>query len=441
MRPIKTKKLMKISLLASVALAALLGGMAYHRFHDDPEPDLSHRRLPEPDPAVVAETEAKIAAFKAALKPYAAKSPEDYDEDEEEKTLFESARDGNPRALRSLRRHLAENADALPHAEALADATRCAFPLSTFNGTTQDWVHPELAPHQNAAKLLLSHALIAAESGDFETAWARLNQVATGAPTRTGSVRSIVDYVTMLAINIVTCDTGLRIARLDSDPTRVAQGAQILARLAPNPADITRAADGDLEFFRRALPWIIERERTKSETKNQFRDSMLVANVLPNATVAYYDQTLDSFRRISNSPEPKAPVESIPKVTLFHRNFGGILAADLSRASSAVVHQHHLKNLACHRLARLAMILRAHQLTHDGKLPESLDAISAQFAPEDLVDPFGGAPLHYNPAAGIVWSIGDDWRNSFGRIYEDDMSNDIVVRISPPPSPTPEPES
>jgi hypothetical protein len=81
---------------------------------------------------------------------------------------------------------------------------------------------------------------------------------------------------------------------------------------------------------------------------------------------------------------------------------------------------------------RAVLALRVFQARH-GQLPRTLaELLEAGILRDAPLDPFGGQPLHYDPARAILWSIGEDGQDNGGN---DDVpcpakGRDIVWRLT-----------
>jgi hypothetical protein len=62
--------------------------------------------------------------------------------------------------------------------------------------------------------------------------------------------------------------------------------------------------------------------------------------------------------------------------------------------------------------------LHAHLLAH-GRLPETLDALRPAYLEVLPRDHFDGAPLRYDPARRLLWSVGSDLRDAEGVVSDD----------------------
>jgi hypothetical protein len=60
---------------------------------------------------------------------------------------------------------------------------------------------------------------------------------------------------------------------------------------------------------------------------------------------------------------------------------------------------------------RLVVACRFYEIRH-GRLPETLDALVPEFLSEVPRDPFDGKPFRYLPGKAVVYSIGEDLKDS-----------------------------
>ena len=79
---------------------------------------------------------------------------------------------------------------------------------------------------------------------------------------------------------------------------------------------------------------------------------------------------------------------------------------------------------------RLSAAIGAFRLDHK-RFPTSLDQlVQARLLKEVPLDPFDGAPIRYDPARKILWSVGADCRDDNG-----EAGKDRLWRLTPRPIP------
>src|SRR5690606_16795152 len=70
----------------------------------------------------------------------------------------------------------------------------------------------------------------------------------------------------------------------------------------------------------------------------------------------------------------------------------------------------HYRILTDRRLAAASLAIRLYALDHDGQLPPTVEALVPGYLPAVPADPFSkeDAPLRYDPARAILYSVGED---------------------------------
>lgn len=98
-------------------------------------------------------------------------------------------------------------------------------------------------------------------------------------------------------------------------------------------------------------------------------------------------------------------------------------------------------------LAAAALAIRLYAIDHQGQLPPSLEALVPNYLPVMPTDTIDGAPLRYDPARGILWSVGSDKKDGGGdestprtpSRFDRWHLRDVVVHLNPRPRPVPAP--
>jgi len=90
---------------------------------------------------------------------------------------------------------------------------------------------------------------------------------------------------------------------------------------------------------------------------------------------------------------------------------------DKTMLTAALILKNLFPSIARIRLTRTSLLLRAWMLEHDGKPPDSLDALVPDYLPELPVDPYDGKPLRYDKEK--VWSVGEDLKDDGGKFRGD----------------------
>ncbi len=95
------------------------------------------------------------------------------------------------------------------------------------------------------------------------------------------------------------------------------------------------------------------------------------------------------------------------------------------------------------RAMRVKLALLQWQETHEGKLPDTLDALVPNFLPEVPPDPWNGNHLLWDAAGGIIYAVGSDWIpdlpvfNAIKRDWHIHSNESPGLRLSLPPLPSP----
>jgi hypothetical protein len=98
-------------------------------------------------------------------------------------------------------------------------------------------------------------------------------------------------------------------------------------------------------------------------------------------------------------------------------------------------------------LAATALAARLYAIDHNGQLPPALEALVPDYLPVVPADSIDGAPLRYDPARGILWSVGSDEKDGGGdesmlrtiAHFDRWQLRDVVVHLAPQPRPVPAP--
>lgn len=450
MKPIFTKKRVLISILA---LTALSGTAAYFHFRDDPAPDLSRFPRPAYDEQAYAKFKSRCDTLKSHYTEYKPVDHGDIDEATSEVSLNDLALRRDPNALRCLRRHLAENKEALIDAEALLSLPRYSQPL--VNPTNPlDIDSSAITSTRIAAMLCYRRAILAATDGNLDEAWRIVATIASGSRARMTASGYLIHYLTNTAIDGINRDLAVKISGFDQSAARVKKGIDLLKITRPETNDLRRALGGEMMFFQSALPRMRELIKQSDPMMDNLEHDLMKAlgrkppeppplwkrwakgvgewtatnwsllNSLPNATMTEYARRLDPLMQSSDVLLPQKPKAT---TAFYARNYGGLTLVEMTTTALHIVQRKNIEQVASHRLTRIALAVRAYQISHDGKLPETIEATTAGFSPEDLTDPFDGKPLRYDAKTGKAWSVGPDMKDDAGFVDEEGESKDTVV--------------
>lgn len=468
MRPLITNKRLRIALMSSLALAALLGVGSYFHFRDDPAPDLSQFQPPFHDAEIYVRFDTTAKEFKKHFVEYAPKHPGDISEFAREAEelginiigladldLDARALRGDPIALRCLRRHIEENKEALPIAEKLFGLPHYSMPAATrenpFAIGEDTFSQPRIAGH-----LLTRRATLAALDGDMTEARRVLSIMEAGSRARRLAAGNMIAYLQAVALDSQIADLAVTLAAMDSDAGRVTQSLAGLDAIRPAPNDLPRALEGELRLAQSAMPempHIIRNQPDISEQTDAIANEFLtrigaqpvpkppawrtwlkktgrkidrewnLLNLRPNATVSEYARRLTPAITSPDTYPEQTPEESAP--WFFQRNASGIRWAQQMTSAIPIVLNNRRRAFAQHDLTRLALALRVHRISHDGKYPASLNALTPEILVTLPTDPFdSGKPFRYDPSTGKVWSIGQDRKDDGG-----DPNSDIVITL------------
>lgn len=98
----------------------------------------------------------------------------------------------------------------------------------------------------------------------------------------------------------------------------------------------------------------------------------------------------------------------------------------------------------CH-LAAAALAIRMYAIDHEGQLPQTLESLVPNYLPRLPMDAMDGQPLRYEPQAQppIIYSVGPDGTDDGGSMISgkwSHLSKDVVIRLTPPKAPVPDPD-
>jgi len=133
-----------------------------------------------------------------------------------------------------------------------------------------------------------------------------------------------------------------------------------------------------------------------------------------NATIALYADLVRELRSYADGPCSSIRAPAVPPREI-HAQLDAVLRPN-AEGRSFVVHAsgplRYAELRRCRSDADLAALqalvgLRAYQVRH-GALPRTLDALAPEFLEAVPLDPYGGAPLGYDPERRLLLSVGSD---------------------------------
>ncbi len=110
-------------------------------------------------------------------------------------------------------------------------------------------------------------------------------------------------------------------------------------------------------------------------------------------------------------------------------NFGGNIVLESVLLGLPNILEKAAANFALSRQVLTMIALRRYELA-EGKLPEKLDALVPKYLPAVPLDPFDNAPMRWDSASGVLYSVGSDFKDDGGRFtdpYKSD-NKDVGMR-------------
>lgn len=211
----------------------------------------------------------------------------------------------------------------------------------------------------------------------------------------------------------------LRHTQLDAKTLRRLQEVEYRP-WAPSAAALREAMSGFYGFERKLLMGPEDGEPSLPEGYIPLRTDWLLFK--PNATLHLF---ADSFRELKS--ESSATVMARQNQIGFRmrqRAKGGMLIPDGNATGEeyfATRIQPYFGLPDRHGLARaqhaaiMTLFAVRRFLLAEARVPKDAGELTAAYLPEEVVDPFSGAPLRINLASGLIYSVGTDVRDDGGR--------------------------
>lgn len=423
------KRSRKILIASAGTGIVALSVAGYCHFKDDAPPDLSRFPKQSYDEAAYADYRRRADDFTTRYVAFKPKKPDDIDEeaiDDTNALIVPRALRGDPVARRCLSRKIRENKDAIEAASRLVGSYR----RSEYDMTRPDTISTPVTMSQErqAVNLLLDYAAWQAADGRPDEAIRTIDGIVAGTGDRRALGTTLIDYLISAAIDRKIESLLVRIIHVDTDRTRIERTARIMDKTAPEPKLLERGITGEVAFLQNvltnhtnlAIKALGEADEPSAGVVAKIDAYWIRANILPNATLRDYGDTIETFIRTHQGSLNDA--SKLEKPHRFQRNYGGKLILNTVAVSVAPTLAVQKRSLAAHDLARVAIAVRLYQLSNNGKNPAALADLAPAYLPEIPVDPFDGKPMRYDPKTGRAWSVGEDLKVDGG-----DPEKDIIL--------------
>ncbi|MGE9268187.1 MAG: hypothetical protein ACQKBY_08820 [Verrucomicrobiales bacterium] len=174
-------------------------------------------------------------------------------------------------------------------------------------------------------------------------------------------------------------------------------GGNLLNQMAGNPAPVDEKSEVLGRYFTAIS--LAQKNRTRAAS-SAFTRSLLARSKLNHQQLAKLEPLAKPF--------PNHPWQ------VFHVNLIGKLLMKLSHPTQESYLSRIFLIETHEKLTRIALVLRAYQLEHEGALPETLAALSPRYLAQIPLDPYVDKPFHYDPARKRLWSVGSDHESEGG---------------------------
>jgi hypothetical protein len=157
----------------------------------------------------------------------------------------------------------------------------------------------------------------------------------------------------------------------------------------------------------------------------------------PNQTLDLFAKAFRGLRgEVTKTPYARIdPVTTLigaqgsPLTTLLNPNRSGITHANQRIWPYALLVDRQGLQSARHLLVLTAFAIRRYALDH-GSLPQTLSDLLPNYFNDLPKDPFNGEPLHYDAARGLLYSVGQDYRDSGGHVGTTPLSDSYEPTLS-----------
>jgi len=417
------KKRNKITLSISIILilGILTSGISYliiHFLMDEPPPkddDLQVTRLEIPE-----EENAFYYFDQAIQKLY-------WPEDKEKQIL--SILDGKEWDAEFANELLKKNKEVFEYFEQGLACSRIQVPeISGF-----DTKLPYLAPWRNIARLKSLYVLSLFKRGKEKEAFAEAMKIIKFGQMAEDSRGCLLNYLVGLVIKEIghvrlrktLSNTSLspevlriyieRLANYKAPQKALAHVFRQEYIITSKTIDDLVAGKVNLEDFeaeypkRLNLPFFFKTDKTKRMFAETYR--LLIEDIPKN-----YSE-MQSIGKLENLED-----FSLPKVFLFENAIGEILYKMLLPALDRVMINKCRENVSV-SVTQLLLALKCYK-HQTGQLPESLNELVPQYFEKIPLDDFNGKPMKYSAEKKVIYSAGEDLKDSGGREKED-----LIFRI------------
>jgi len=288
---------------------------------------------------------------------------------------------------------------------------------------SEDWGMPEVEALQSASRMLRERALHLRARGDLAGAAADLEAIhRLGESVLAEGPRSWVQGLVACA-DLLVAENGLESLLHDGDlpsslEAAIIERAPILDR---DPEAVARCFRHEYAFMRRSVTDYVPSEDPMAEGPPLLLDLFYKSR----RTLGAYARAMRHDIAQIDTPPPRRRTaeewteEGALRRAILRANSGEWLIAR-SIGQHAMILEKFDRLRRSGRALRTLVALRAYERGH-GALPPDLETLVAEFPAlvSVPIDPWSGAPLRYDPARRILWSVGEDGVDGNGAGWEE----------------------
>ena len=295
----------------------------------------------------------------------------------------------------------------------------CRFDLDYETGLNMRLAH--LVDMRSFARVLGAKALLQAQSGHLDGAWDAVQiQLRLGDALRTEPL--VISQVVRIATVRLSCETIKKLCEIELPNARQSTDLAEMLKSFDDVRPIVHAADGERMLLGEWVFNLPKRQLLKQRglISEYSPEVQTVLGVCFKPTfLAYHTSYLEimhkSARRMEQrySPE-RGALEEIDDREI--RGLARVLVPAMARFK--LLHARMQANI---RITRTGLALLASKADR-GAFPQTL----AGFEPDDVRDPFSGAPLIYRPGVEgfVLYSVGPDEKDNNGSPKQDKQERD-----------------
>lgn len=277
---------------------------------------------------------------------------------------------------------------------------------------------PSLHPVHDASKLLAADARVAATRRDYERALRQVVCLIGLSDAVAADGHCLVEYLVSVGIRMQAVSVVIEA----SDELACAPGelkAQVIELLLDETAmhvGYVQAIEGETFMLMETMAALDDGRITIATLGESAHNDSAAGRLLTylaapigRGDAAQIARYMAAFRAAADAPTFPAATQIVPSSdTVATLSFLDLFASMLLPSTERVAEAHY-RSRTDRRLAATSLAIAWYRADHDDQWPESLEALVPQYLPDVPRDAVAAnAPLRYDAARRILWSVGTD---------------------------------